>query len=397
MRFKCVALSLTFLFLLTLSLVASAQNPSNITQIGQLNPSAVYNQAYFGVPAISPSTIAIAAPGSDLDYGGLYVFEKPSTGWGTMTDSSLLYGQACNLGAQEAISNDGTVIAATLAGCYGGLGTGGSSIGVFVKPAGGWQYTTTPTATIGDDFGNYCGYNFALSSDGSHIACTDIHGWIHKNFLYFFDKPASGWTSTGVATLSIEVPYVPSNVALYSNLVAVIGSQSGDTNGFVTLYQRTSKGIQQLATLTASDGASLCCKIVMDGDTVVVNGYLNSIWSGTAYVFSKPSTGWANATETAQLTVPNLPNYTYFGYTMSLSNNALLVGGSATHAAYIFLKPETGWQTTSTPNITLVSNDPNQESFGDAVAMLGNILVIGDTDEGANDNRNGAAYIYELQ
>jgi hypothetical protein len=394
MRIKFGALSL--LPILTLSLMASAQNPSSITQIGQLNPSGIYTQAGFGVPAISPNTIAVAAPGSDLDYGALYVFEKPSTGWGTMTDTALVYGQACNLGAQEAISNDGTVIAATLAGCYGGLGTGGSSIGVFVKPAGGWQSTNTPTATIGDDFGTFCGYNFAMSSDGKHIACTDIHGWIHKNYLYFFDKPAGGWASTGHATLSVEVSYVPSNVALYSDLVAVLGSQGGNTNGVVNLYQRTSKGIQQLATLTASDGASLCCEIQMDGDTIVVNGYLNSIWSGTAYVFSKPTTGWADATETAQLTVPNLPNYSYFGQTMALSNNALLVGGS-TQAAYIFLKPEGGWQTTSTPNVTLLSNDPNQHTFGDAVAMLGNILVIGDTDEGANDNQNGAAYIYELQ
>jgi len=394
MRARCVALSLT---LVALSLTASAQNPSGITQIGQLNPSSIYYQAFFGVPAISPSTIAMAAPGSDLDYGDLYVFEKPSTGWGTMTDTALIYAQACNLGSQEAISNDGTVIAATLAGCYGGLGTGGSSIGVFVKPAGGWQYASAPTATIGDDFGYYCGYNFAMSSDGKHIACTDIHGWIHKNYLYFFDKPASGWTSTGVATLSVQVPYYPSNVALYSNLVAVLGSQGGNTNGVVNLYQRTSKGIQQLATLTASDGASLCCEILMDGDTIVVNGYLNSIWSGAAYVFSKPSTGWANATETAQLTVASLPNYTYFGRTMSLSNNAVLIGGNATNAAYIFLRPGTGWQTTSTPNITLLSNDPNQQSFGDAVAMLGNILVIGDLGEGANYNQNGAAYIYELQ
>jgi hypothetical protein len=277
------------------------------------------------------------------------------------------------------------------------LGTGGASIGVFVKPAGGWQTANTPTANIGDDFGNSCGYNFALSSDGKHIACTDVHGWIHKNFLYLFDKPASGWTSTGVATMSVEVPYYPSNVALYSNLVAVIGSQGGNTTGVVNLYQRTSKGIQQLATLTASDGASLCCEILMDGDTIVVNGYLNSIWSGTAYVFSKPSTGWANATETAQLTAPNLPNYTYFGQTMALSSNALLVGGDQTHAAYIFLKPTSGWQTTSTPNNTLLSNDPNQQDFGDAVAMLGNILVIGDTGEGADGNQNGAAYIYQLQ
>jgi len=391
---KCFALCLS---LLAFSCASFAQSQPGVTQIGQLNPSAVYYQAFYGVAAISPSTIAVAAPGSDLDYGDLYVFEKPSTGWGTMTDTELVYAQACNLGATEAISNDGTVIAATLAGCYGGLGTGGSEIGVFVKPASGWQYATTPTAGIGDDYGFQCGYTFAMSSDGKHIACTDIHGYMKKNYLYFFDEPASGWVSTGKASMSVEVPYYPSDVALYSNLVAVIGSQGGNTDGVVNLYQRTSKGIQQLATLTASDGGTLCCRIQMNGDTIVVNGYVNSTWSGTAYVFSKPSTGWANATETAQLTVPNLLNYTYFGYTMSLSNNALLIGGSQTKAAYIFLKSGSGWQTTSTPNITLVSNDPYQGTFGDAVAMQGNILVIGDLNEGASNNQNGAAYIYELQ
>lgn len=82
---------------------------------------------------------------------------------------------------------------------------------------------------------------------------------------------------------------------------------------------------------------------------------------------------------------------------MALSSSALLVGGGATRAAYIFLKPRSGWQTTSTPNNTLLSNDPNQQDFGDAVAMLGSILVIGDTGEGADGNQNGAAYIYELQ
>ncbi len=73
------------------------------------------------------------------------------------------------------------------------------------------------------------------------------------------------------------------------------------------------------------------------------------------------------------------------------------VGGENTYGAYIFLKPESGWQTTSTPNITLVSNDPYQGTFGDAVAMQGNILVIGDLNEGASNNQNGAAYIYQAQ
>lgn len=390
---RCLlALALT---LFAFSVISAAQS---ITQIGQLNPSQVYDQGFFGVPAISPGTIAVGAPGSDLDYGALYVFEKPSTGWQTMTDTAMIYAMACDLGNPLAISNDGTVIAASQSGCYGGIGQGGSSIAVFVKPATGWAYTTTPTATIGDDFGYFCGIDFAMSSDGKHIACSDIHGWIKKNYVYFFDEPPTGWTSTGIASMSVEVPYYPSNVALYSNLVAVSGSATSSSNtNVIRVYQRTSKGIQQLATLTASDGTSLCCEIQMNGDTLVVNGYPNDIWSGTVYVFSEPSTGWANATETAQITIPNLPNYTYFGNTMSLSNNALLVGGSSTQAAYIFLKPENGWQTTSTPNFTLLSNDPNQQDFGDAVGMLGNILVVADTGAGPNDNQDGAAYIYELQ
>jgi hypothetical protein len=394
MRSKCFVLCVS---LLAFTVASFAQNQPSVTQIGQLNPSANYYQAFYGVPAISPSTIAVAAPGSDLDYGDLYVFEKPSTGWGTMTDSALIYAQACNLGSTEAISNDGTVIAATLAGCYGGLGTGGSEIGVFVKPASGWQYTGAPTAAIGDDYGFACGYNFAMTSDGKHIACTDIHGYMKKNYLYFFDEPAGGWASTGKASMSVEVPYYPSSVAVNSSLVAVLGSQGGNTESVVNLYQRTSKGIQQLAVLTASDGASLCCQIVMNGNTIAINGYADNLRSGKTYVFSEPAGGWTNATETAQITVPVIPTYAYFGQTLALSGNSLLVGGENTHAAYIFLKPETGWQTTSTPNITLVSNDPYQGTFGDAVAMQGNILVIGDLNEGASDNQNGAAYIYELQ
>ncbi len=393
MQRHCLALALT---LFAFSLLTSAQN---ISQIGQLNPSQVYVQGFFGVPAISPNTIAVGAPGSDLDYGSLYVFEKPSSGWQTMTDTAIIYAEACDLGYVLAISNDGTVVAASQAGCYGGIGQGGSSIAVFVKPATGWAYANTPTATIGDNYGYFCGFNFAMSSDGNHIGCSDIHGYMHKNYFYLFDKPAGGWASTGIASMSIEVPYYPSNVALDSNLVAVSGTSTSKSTSanVIRVYQRTSQGIQQLATLSASDGTSLCCEIQMNGDTIVVNGYPNDIWSGTVYVFSKPSTGWANATETAHITIPNLPNYTYFGQTMSLSNDALLVGGGSTSAAYIFLKPESGWQTTSTPNFTLLSSDPYQQSFGDAVSMLGNILVVGDTGAGANQDQFGAAYIYELQ
>ena len=392
MRVKCVAVILT---LLTLTLIASAQNPSTVTQIGQFTASNLGFQSYFGTAAISANTIAVSAPDNDLVYGALYVYEKPSTGWaGTMNPTAMIYAAACNLGWPLAISADGTTIAASIGGCYGGLGPSGSSIAVFVKPATGWQTVNAPTALVGDanGSGSRCGFDFSMTPDGKTIACSDSLSWARKNFLFLFDRPAGGWAGTVSPTSSIQLSYSPSNVAINSKTVAVT-TNSGPTY----VYQRTSGGIQQLATLNSSDGANLCCYVVMDGQAIVVNGYASGGWAGKAYLFSKPSTGWANATETAQFTVPSLGSYSFFGSSMALSGKALLIGGRAVSAAYMFLEPATGWQTTSTPNITLLSTDPNQQAFGDAVAMQGSVIVIGDLDDGAQNNQNGAAYIYQVQ
>jgi hypothetical protein len=232
-----------------------------------------------------------------------------------------------------------------------------------------------------------------MTPDGKTIACSDTLGWARKQFLYLFDRPAGGWAGTVLPTSSIQLSYSPSNVAINSKTVAVAAYPSGT----VQVYQRTSGGIQTLATLTASDGDALCCELIMDGQTIVVNGYASGGWLGKAYLFSKPSTGWANANETAQFTVPNLGTYSYFGSTMAMSGKALLIGGRGTLAAYMFLAPAGGWQSTSTPNITLLSTDPYQSNFGDSVAMQGSVIVIGDEFEGAQNNQNGAAYIYQVQ
>jgi hypothetical protein len=84
-----------------------------------------------------------------------------------------------------------------------------------------------------------------------------------------------------------------------------------------------------------------------------------------------------------------------FGYSLAKSGKALLIGGAPD--AYVYFQPSGGWQTTSQPNVTLVSTDPYAEDFGGGIAMQGLTMVIGDPLEGANYNYNGAAYIYEAQ
>ena len=72
MRWKCFALCLS---LLALSCSGFAQNHPGVTQIGQLNPSAVYYQAFYGAPAISPRVIGLDEGASDNQNGAAYIYE----------------------------------------------------------------------------------------------------------------------------------------------------------------------------------------------------------------------------------------------------------------------------------------------------------------------------------
>src|SRR5258708_17583485 len=110
MRFKYSSLAFT---LFALTLMAAASDTPAITQIGQLNPSAVYDNAYFGIVAISDSTIAVAALEDGYNYGTVYVYVKPAGRWTTMSPSAQLTTTlCCNNGSQLSISAHGSTILA---------------------------------------------------------------------------------------------------------------------------------------------------------------------------------------------------------------------------------------------------------------------------------------------
>ena len=388
----------SFLALATfvLTVFVAAASAQSVTQLGQFTAPDLYYQSFFGqAAAIAGDTIVVSAPSNEYSGGSFYVYEKPANGWTTVAPTAEL-GYDCNTGARVAISADGSTIAALGSQCYGGLGFGATLISVWVRPAGGWQSTWTPTAIIvnsnNQPNGSSCGNNFALSSDGKTIVCSDEFGWSQKNHLYFFDRPSTGWASTTKPNLSVSVSNPVSQILLNGSTVTLesIGGQS------VQVFQRTSGGMKQLANLTTSDGVHFGFGMAVDSQTVVIQGIIGNDGPGKVYLYSKPSSGWTSATETAQITAAaSTSTGLEFGYSIAKSGNALLVGGAP--AAYVYFEPTGGWQTTSAPNVTLVSTDPYQMNFGGGVAMQGPTMVIGDPLEGANYNYNGAAYIYELQ
>ena len=133
---------------------------------------------------------------------------------------------------------------------------------------------------------------------------------------------------------------------------------------------------------------------------VVVGAFGHNAYTGQAYVFVQPTGGWVNGTETAQLTDSGGLQYDFFGYSVAISGNVIAVGtpnhniatNTPAGAVYVFQQPRTGWVTTSAPNAQLTASDETQNNyFGSSVAIAGGTVVIGSPFD-LNDL--GAAYIY---
>jgi hypothetical protein len=81
-------------------------------------------------------------------------------------------------------------------------------------------------------------------------------------------------------------------------------------------------------------------------DDTVVAGAVDFCKGHAAYVFVKPLSGWSSATETAMLAARKVNLVT-----VAASNNRIVASDNSVE--YVFHKPTGGWRTTSTPNARL--------------------------------------------
>ena len=139
-----------------------------------------------------------------------------------------------------------------------------------------------------------------------------------------------------------------STVSVNGNLVAV-GTEL--PNSPVYLFSRLSKGtVNEIATLSASDGALLYSVAVWDNGSLVVAGAVNETVGnnadqGVVYVFEEPKGGWTgNITETAKLTASDGGAKSFLGTSVSTTDGiivagAYLGGDQGQGEAYVYVKP----------------------------------------------------------
>jgi hypothetical protein len=158
----------------------------------------------------------------------------------------------------------------------------------------------------------------------------------------------------------------------------------------------------QLAQLTASDGQqfdALGSSVSISGNTIVAGAPKVGV-----YVFIKPQSGWTNMTQVAKLTASDGQSQDFFGYPVSISGDTIVVGApcatingnSCQGAAYVFVKPVSGWANmTETAKLT-TSDGQAGDAVASSTSISGNTIALGAPRKTVNGFTNaGEVYVYQ--
>jgi hypothetical protein len=266
------------------------------------------------------------------------------------------------------------------------------------------QIKITPSTTPND----YVGYSVSISGDTALVGANGDSG--SKGAVYVYTRSGTSWTKEANLTASdgATADYFGWSVAL-ENDTAVVGaigdSGEGEYTGSAYIFTRSGSTWAQVAKLTTDDSAAYDQEgyaVAISGDTVLIGANYNE-QEGAAYIFVKPGTGWTDMNQTAKLTAADGTDYDDFGCSVSLSGDTALIGadekgnynGSAyifdKGSAYIFEKPGTGWTDMNQTAKLTASDGAADDAFGSFVSISGNAAAIG---AAGDNNGSGSAYVY---
>ena len=212
----------------------------------------------------------------------------------------------------------------------------------------------------------------------------------------------------GIALDSVANDHFGLAVATYGDTAVIGGGQASQNAAYV--FVRSGGIWTQQAKLTGSDvnNEEFGYSVAIYGDTVVVGApseqeTFSDINQGSVYLFVKPAGGWSDMAETAKLRASDGVANDRFGTSVAIYDDTVLIGSpqssafyTAQGAAYIFVRPVSGWVSTNVYTAKLIAADGAQSDiFGYSVALSADTALIGAPydDIGANANQ-GSAYVF---
>lgn len=258
-------------------------------------------------------------------------------------------------------------------------------------------------AAAGDSFGE----SVAISGTSVAVgAYGDDDGGSSSGSAYVFIREESAWTQQAKLTAddAAEDDHFGRSLALSGDTVVAGASgddDGGTSSGSAYVFTREGSLWTQQAKLTANDPTAYdLFGTVVDvaGDVVAVGAPKDDDGgsdAGSVYVFARNGSTWD---QQAELTADDSNDDDRFGAAVAISGDSLLVGasqdddgGSASGSAYVFIRDGSTW----TQQAKLVADDAAAgDRLGLAVGISGDAVVVGAYRNDDNGTDSGSAYIF---
>jgi len=357
--------------------------------------------------AVFGSRVVVGAPGYGVvgqNEGAAYVFRRTTSGW--IQEQQLIPSQVAaddKFGKAVAIFDDLILVGAR------GQGDSGAAF-VFRFNGQRWveEARLTPSdGGVGDSFGlsvalarnvaligAYAADDYASNAGAAYAFRFDGTRWVEEAKLIASDAAASDYFGVAVAL---------------DNDVAVVGAylddDLGSASGSAYVFRYRAGEWTEESKIVPADGVAgerFGGKLDVSADRVVVGIEQNDdlgVNTGAAYVFAFDGVRWA---QQAKLYASNATGSSFFGASVGISGDSVVVGayGYASNdrtesgVAYAFRFDGVTWHET---NVLEAPDGWYWDYFGRAVAIDGDVGVVGAPGEDSMGNNSGSAYVFEFE
>ena len=314
-------------------------------------------------------------------------------------------GQPDNFGQRVAISGKTAVVSTASTGVY-----------VFVRTETSWTLQQKLTRTYDEANDHSRGFGKSVAIDGDTLVVGDTtksYAQDARFTAHVYVRSGNQWSlQQGLHPSTDAATAFGACVAISASTILVAASeentnpnpQNGGYDGAVYVFVRSGSTWVQQQKLTPStgpkQGEGFGSALALEGDTAVVGigaPFLYHTASG-AYIFVRNGAVWSEQ----QKLVPPDPSHVSFGKSVALSGDTVFVGapdfwgpqsqGSTTpRPVYAFTRTGTSWQLHQS---LYASDGYAADNYGVAVAIDGDLAVIGASPQDFENNRAGDASVY---
>lgn len=249
--------------------------------------------------------------------------------------------------------------------------------------------------------GDYFGGAVAISGDTAIIGAPSYgNDDTDAGSAYIFGCVGSNWIQQAkLSTLDGEPGDWFGKSVSISGDYAIVGApchdENGSSSGAAYVFNRVGASWFEQAKLTASDAAShdwFGQSVSISGDYLIVGAHGdddNGDSSGSAYVFMRDGTNWI---QQFKMTAWDGAAGDYFGLSVSISGDYTLVG--APYHDNIWYQPDAGSAYISAVKLT-ASDGGGYDYFGASVSTSGEYAIVGAFCRDGVVSNSGSAYIFD--